>query len=295
MRRLYIRAIEPAPGHDDILRIVAPNPGPMTLEGTNTYVVGRDPAYVIDPGPAIAEHIEAVRAAAEERGGIGGVLLTHSHADHTAGVEMLGAEVLLGSVSEGDETAPAPPSETLSAGGPPGSVLDSRASGPVGQDTSRELRRVGPFGVMPSPGHAADHVCFVRETDHAPGPVVFCGDLVLGHGSSIVPPRTMGGSLSDYMASLHALAALEPSLLCPGHGPWIADPAGKITEYLEHRTERERKLVAAIDGGERDRDRLLDAGWDDVPEPMRPAAAVAMQAHLEKLADEGRLPDSMRP
>ncbi len=113
--RLYIRPIETAPGHDDILRIVAPNPGPMTLEGTNTYVVGSDPAWVIDPGPAIAEHVEAVRAAGEERGGIEGVLLTHSHADHSAGVEMLGAPLLYGQISEGDESVrarPKPPSPT---------------------------------------------------------------------------------------------------------------------------------------------------------------------------------------
>ena len=89
--RDYIRAIELAPGRPDIVRIVAPNPGPMTLEGTNTYVVGAAPAYVIDPGPAIDSHIAAVRDAGAERGGIAGALLTHSHADHSAGVELLGA------------------------------------------------------------------------------------------------------------------------------------------------------------------------------------------------------------
>ncbi len=136
-------------------------------------------------------------------------------------------------------------------------------------------------------------MCFARETED--GRVVFCGDLVLGHGSSIVPPRAMGGSLADYMRSLEALLALEPALMCPGHGPWITDPAAKIAEYRAHRNEREQKLLAALDAGERDRERLLDAGWDDVPAPMRPAAAVAMQAHLEKLEDEGRLPEGIGP
>ncbi len=148
--------------------------------------------------------------------------------------------------------------------------------------------RIGPFTVLPSPGHASDHVCFAREDG-----VTFCGDLILGHGSSIVPPASMGGSLADYMDSLERLAALRPSLLCPGHGPWITDPAAKIAEYIAHREEREAKLVAALDAGDRDRERLLDAAWDDVPEPMRPAAAVAMQAHLEKLAAEGRLPEGV--
>ena len=264
----------------------------MTLEGTNTYVVGSDPSYVIDPGPAQKDHIDAVRAAGEERGGIEGVLLTHSHADHSAGVEMLGAPLLQGSVSEGDETF-APPESAR----PDRSVLDSRDGVPVGQDTSRGSGgvppRIGPFALLPSPGHASDHVCFTRETDH--GRVTFCGDLVLGHGSSIVPPRAMGGSLADYMRSLEALLALEPGLMCPGHGPWITDPAAKIAEYQAHRNEREQKLLAALDAGDRDRERLLDAGWDDVPAPMRPAAAVAMQAHLEKLEDEGRLPEGIGP
>lgn len=241
----------------------------MTLEGTNTYLVGSDPTYVIDPGPAQKAHIDAVRAAGDERGGITGVLLTHSHADHSAGVEMLGAPLLHGKISEGDETSPPPPAEVVSA--------------------PEEDGRIGPFTLLPSPGHASDHVCFSRED------VTFCGDLILGHGSSIVPPRAMGGSLTDYMMSLGRLQALESVLLCPGHGPWITDPAAKIAEYTAHRLDRERKLVAALDAGERDRDRLLDAGWDDVPAPMRPAAAVAMQAHLEKLDEEGRLPEGVAP
>jgi len=239
----------------------------MTLEGTNTYLVGSDPSYVIDPGPAQKAHIDAVHAAGEERGGIEGALLTHSHADHSAGVEMLGAPLLHGRVSERDEASLSAGPETVE--GPPVAI--------------------GPFTPLPSPGHAADHVSFAFAD------VVFCGDLILGHGSSIVPPRTMGGSLADYMDSLERLAGLDPALLCPGHGPWITDPAAKIAEYVAHRTDRERKLLAALDAGERERDRLLDAAWGDVPAPMRGAAAVAMQAHLEKLEEEGRLPEGVTP
>jgi glyoxylase-like metal-dependent hydrolase (beta-lactamase superfamily II) len=95
------------------------------------------------------------------------------------------------------------------------------------------------------------------------------------------------------MSSLERLRALEPALMCPGHGPWITDPAAKIDEYAEHRREREAKLVDALDGGERSRARLLDAVWDDVPEALRQAAAAAMQAHLEKLEDESRLTEAL--
>jgi glyoxylase-like metal-dependent hydrolase (beta-lactamase superfamily II) len=248
---------EAAPGHPEIERILAPNPGPMTLEGTNTYVVG---AYVIDPGPDDAAHLQAVRDAVA--GDIAGVLLTHGHSDHTAGVVSLGAPVLWGVVAAGDETA------GLAASGRP---------------AAEHPESIGPFRLVPTPGHAADHVCFVL------GEVCFCGDLILGRGSSIVPPRAAGGSLSDCMDSLRRLADLDLGLLAPGHGPWITDPQAKIAEYIEHRLDRERRLVDALDTGERSRARLVATVWDDVPEPLRPAAAVAMQAHLEKLADEGRL------
>jgi glyoxylase-like metal-dependent hydrolase (beta-lactamase superfamily II) len=218
-------------------RIVAPNPGPMTLEGTNTYVVGRDPAWVIDPGPDDPSHLHRVRAEAEARGGAAGYLLTHRHADHSAGIESLGV----------------PPATDA------------------------------PFEAIPTPGHATDHLCFVS------GSVCFCGDLILGHGSAIVPPADHGGSLIEYMSSLRLIDDLELDLLAPGHGPLIDDPAAKIAEYVQHRLAREAALIAALEAGERSRERLLDAAWADVPEPMRPAAAMAMQAHLEKLDAEGGL------
>jgi glyoxylase-like metal-dependent hydrolase (beta-lactamase superfamily II) len=245
---------------DDFALILAPNPGPMTLGGTNTYVVGRDPAHVIDPGPDIPEHIAAVGAEGEARGEIAGVLLTHSHADHSAAVHRLGRPLLWGAVSRADETSWIADEPELSA-----------AEAPVGIE------------VIPTPGHARDHVAFLA------GDVCFCGDLILGEGSTIVPPAAFGGSLADYMASLRRVRELDARVLAPGHGPLIEDPAAKIDEYLEHRTEREERLVAALESGERSRGRLLDSVWDDVPNVLRPAAALAMQAHLEKLEAEGRL------
>jgi len=240
--------------------IVAPNPGPMTLAGTNTYVVGRDPAHVIDPGPDDAGHLEAVRSEGEARGGIAGALLTHSHADHSAAVEGLDAPLLWGAVSTADETSWLAP-----------------------ETGARVERLPDGFEAIPTPGHAPDHTAFVFAD------VCFCGDLVLGEGSSIVPPAAFGGSLGDYMESLRRVRSLDVELLAPGHGPLISDPKARIDEYLAHREEREARLVEALDGGERSRARLLDAVWDDVPEILRPAAAMAMEAHLEKLEVEGRL------
>lgn len=230
---------EAAPNHPEILRLVAPNPGPMTLTGTNTYIVGRDPAYVIDPGPEDAGHVAAIRDEVERRGGFGGILLTHSHADHAAAAPMLDAPIL----------------------------------------------ESGPLERVRTPGHSEDHVCFVMNG------VCFSGDLILGEGSTFVPPD--GGSLRAYLDSLERIGQLDLELICPGHGPYVTDPSAKVREYIEHRMERERKLVAALDRGERSRAGLLDAAWDDVPDELRPAAALVMEAHLEKLAAEGRLPDDL--
>jgi glyoxylase-like metal-dependent hydrolase (beta-lactamase superfamily II) len=123
--------------------------------------------------------------------------------------------------------------------------------------------------------------------------VCFCGDLVLGTGSSIVLPG--GGGLAAYMESLEALLARDFGLLCPGHGPFITDPNAKLVEYREHRLDRERRLLDAIEGGTTSRAELLEAAWGDVPAAMRPVAALAMATHLDKLAADGRLPAELDP
>jgi glyoxylase-like metal-dependent hydrolase (beta-lactamase superfamily II) len=239
--------MDEAPGHPEVLKIVAPNPGPMTLEGTNTYVFGSDPCVVIDPGSEDPGHLDSIRAAAADRGGIGLVLLTHSHGDHTEGADQLEADVVL----------------------------------PSGGEENFGLR------ALATPGHAEDHVCFLTETG-----VCFSGDLVLGLGSTIVPPG--GNSLAAFMDSLALLQGQEIELIAPGHGPWITDPAAKLAEYVEHRQMRERRLLESLGTGERSRANLLATVWDDIPIELLPMAAMAMEAHLEKLEAEGRLPDGLQ-
>ncbi len=139
---------------------------------------------------------------------------------------------------------------------------------------------------LATPGHAADHVCFLTDDG-----VCFSGDLVLGLGSTIVPPG--GGSLAAYMDSLRRLQGEEIELMAPGHGPWIEDPAAKLAEYVEHREMRERRLLAALERGERSRTALLAEAWDDIPMELLPMAAMAMEAHLEKLEEEGLLPGDL--
>lgn len=244
------------PGRD-LIGVRAGNPGPFTLSGTNSWIVSRDPAWLVDPGPALEPHIEALVEEISNRGGLGGIALTHDHADHAEAV---------GAIRERF----------------PGAAL-AGARGPVDERLAGG-DRFGPLEAVETPGHAPDHLTFVS------GPVAFTGDAVLGEGSVFVFPYP--GALAAYLGGLRRLQAREDEfeLLLPGHGPPVEDPAAKLEQYVSHRLERERRLVAALDGGKRSVDELLDDVWDDAPAALRPAAAWTLAAHLDKLEAEGRLP-----
>jgi glyoxylase-like metal-dependent hydrolase (beta-lactamase superfamily II) len=240
----------------DVALVRADNPSALTLEGTNTWLAGRDPCWVVDPGPDLHEHVAAVLAEGVVRGGIGGVVLTHGHGDHAGAVSALVA----GAGGDVDVVGPG--------------VVDGSA--------------VGPFEAIAVPGHAPDHVCFALLRDDG---LCFTGDAVLGSGSVFIAPDP--GALGAYLAGLERLRARDFRVLAPGHGPLVLDPRAKLDEYIAHRLDRERRLVGALDRGARSIDALLDAAWDDVGEDLRLPATVTLFAHLDKLADEGRLPDGV--
>jgi len=242
------------PGHE-IVGIVAANPGPLTLGGTNSWIIGREPAWLIDPGPDLESHVRALTGELKRRGGLGGVAITHDHGDHA------------GAIAAIRERFPAAP--MAAARGAVDRVL-------------RDGDRFGPLQALATPGHSPDHLSYLA------GSVAFTGDAVLGEGSVFIAPDA--GSLSGYLEGLGRLRARNPSLLLPGHGPVVHDPRGKLDQYIEHRLERERRLLEALDAGARAVAALLDAAWSDVPAGLRPAAAVTLAAHLDKLEAEGRLP-----
>ena len=245
------------PGYE-LVGIRAANPGPFSLSGTNAWIVGRDPAWLVDPGPRLPEHVEAVTAEIERRGGLGGIALTHDHADHSEAVPAIRSRF--------------PEAQFGAARGD----VDVRLS---------EGSAFGPLEAVATPGHAPDHLAYLT------GDVAMTGDAVLGEGSVFVAPDP--GALASYLAALGRLRERELSLICPGHGPPVHDPAAKLDQYIDHRLERERRLVAALAEGRRTVDELLDEVWDDAPVVLRPAAAVTLAAHLDKLGDEGRLPDGV--
>jgi glyoxylase-like metal-dependent hydrolase (beta-lactamase superfamily II) len=231
-----------------VVRVRAPNPSPITLDGTNTYVVVG--GWVVDPGPNDAEHLDRVSDTLlrnAQGDSAKGIVLTHDHPDHAEGA----------------------------------AALAERAGG-VEVVRPVDGQELGPFRALATPGHAPDHVCLLF------GRILFSGDTVLGEGSVFIGPGE--GSMSAYLASLRRLGELDLDVLCPGHGPFVWRPHEKIGEYLEHRLDRERRLVEALDRGARTREAMLDAAWPEVPQALRPAAALTLEAHLEKLGEEGRLP-----
>ncbi len=243
----------------DVVRLRADNAGPLTLSGTNTWLVGRDPTWVVDPGPAIDSHVQRLLDAVARRGGLGGVALTHDHADHRGALQALLA------------AHPAPVAMARGA-------ADVRLADDV---------RFGPFEAFATPGHARDHVALIARD------ACFTGDAVLGEGSVFVAPYP--GAMAAYLDALARLAARGGfSVLCPGHGPPVWDAAGKLAEIIAHRGDRERALLAALDGGLRSEDELLDAAWPDVPRELRGLAAVTLAAHLDKLDQEARLPEGVQ-
>jgi glyoxylase-like metal-dependent hydrolase (beta-lactamase superfamily II) len=246
------------PRHE-IVGIRAENPGPFTLTGTNSWIVGRDPAWIVDPGPALQEHVEALSAEITERGGLAGIALTHDHPDHSEAVAQIRSRF---------------PAAALGA---------SRG------DVNVRLGDGSPFGplvAVQTPGHAADHLAYVC------GDVGLTGDAVLGEGSVFIYPDP--GALAGYLAGLERLRRYRLAIIAPGHGPSVAEVEAKLKQYIAHRLDRERRLIVALENGRRTVEELLDEVWDDAPVMLRTAAAFTLAAHLDKLADEGRLPDGVR-
>lgn len=241
--------------------LLAPNPSPMTLDGTNTWLVGSDDGWVvIDPGPLDSGHLSAIG----DRGPIRHILLTHGHADHAEGArrlhEMTGAGVRA-----------LDPLHTYGAEG-----LGQGDIVPIG-DVEIE--------VVATPGHTSDCLSFHLPSEAA----LLTGDTVLGRGTTLV--AWPDGDLGAYLRSLRDLRdrveAQQVTHLLPGHGPVLADPRAVIDAYLEHRQARLEQIRQAWQGGRRTAEEIVDIVYADVPTPVRLAALVSTQAQVAYLESGG--------
>ncbi|MFO7591236.1 MAG: MBL fold metallo-hydrolase [Acidimicrobiia bacterium] len=253
-----------------VRRIVAPNPGPFTGPGTNTYLVGIDEVAVIDPGPDDKAHVDAI-VGASMRERVRWVLLTHTHPDHAPAtarvVKATGAEVL-GFAKRDKDGSGIVPDRTIADG----DTID-------GTEFALE--------VLHTPGHAPNHVCFRLEEER----LLFTGDTVLDGTWSVVNPAR-GGDMAVYLASLERLRKLRLSRLAPGHGDVIEEPKARIDEYVAHRKQRERqvlRLVAKL-GDVKVRDLVREIyGDQDLPTELVEAAGWQVHAHLVKLRADGKV------
>jgi glyoxylase-like metal-dependent hydrolase (beta-lactamase superfamily II) len=245
--------------------VLAPNPGPMTLDGTNTWVLGAPDAarvVVVDPGPEHPGHLHAVLAAVEARGArVGVVLLTHGHLDHSEAARSF-----------------------------------ARAAGGVGVRALDPAQRLGDEGlgdgdvvdvdgllveVMATPGHTGDSLSFILPDSGA----LLTGDTVLGRGTTVV--AYPDGRLGDYLDSLARLEELVATRglvhLLPGHGPALPDPLGVVRFYRRHRAERLDQVRAAVAAGARTPRDVVERVYADVPREVWPAAELSVRAQLEYL------------
>ena len=254
--------------------VLAPNPSPMTLDGTNTWLVaapGSPSVIVVDPGPADHGHLRRVSALATQDGRrVEQILLTHGHADHSAGARQL-AELTSAPVRAAD------PAHRLGGGGlGPGDVLTQAGC---------EIR------VVATPGHSADSVCFLLPADD----VLLTGDTVLGRGTTVIAGD---GNLGDYLGSLDRLRALADSAglaaLLPGHGPVLPDPAGTLDYYIGHRRDRLAEVTEALAAGDRTPAEIVARVYRDVDRSLWAFAEWSVRAQLDYLDERGHLPPGVR-
>ena len=244
--------------------VLADNPSPMTLDGTNTWVIaepGASSVLVVDPGPDDEEHLRRVvgLASAGDRR-VTQIVLTHGHPDHSAGAarfaELTGAPV--GALD--------PAFRLGSEGFAAGTVLDAGGC---------ELR------VVATPGHTADSLSLLLTADGA----LLTGDTVLGRGTTVI---ASDGSLGDYLRTLDELRSLADEaglrVLLPGHGPLLSDPAGVLDYYIAHRKERLHQVRAALAAGARTPAEVVEIVYADVDRSLWPAAEQSVRAQLDYLA-----------
>jgi glyoxylase-like metal-dependent hydrolase (beta-lactamase superfamily II) len=253
--------LEGRPGWVTLLR--APNPGPMTLDGTNTWVLrapGEEFGVVIDPGPLDEGHLARIA----EHGPFHFILITHGHHDHVEGAARLSE--MLG----GTHVLAADPAHTLH-----GDPLDRGESLGGG---GLEIQ------VLDTPGHTADSVCFLVE--HGDERVLFAGDTILGRGTTVVAKPD--GDLGAYLASLELLTAYGKVLMLPGHGPDQPDVAERARFYLDHRRERLAQVEAAMAAGADTPEKVVDLVYPDIEPGVRFAAEWSAAAQLDYLRHKNR-------
>jgi glyoxylase-like metal-dependent hydrolase (beta-lactamase superfamily II) len=256
-----------------VTRLVAPNPGIMTGPGTNTYLVGEQQLAVIDPGPVDAAHLDAILAAGAGR--IRWILCTHTHLDHASAAMSL------------QQATGAKIAAMAKAAAVPGMEHDTRLvlDRALTEGDKIDLEEGLSVVAVHTPGHASNHLCFLLPQTG----MLFTGDHVMQGSTVVIAPPD--GNMGAYLHSLRRLLSLEINTLAPGHGYLIHTPHAEAGRLIEHRMARESKVREALHeaGGTATIATLLPSVYSDVPQTLHPLAARSLQAHLEKLIEDGEV------
>jgi glyoxylase-like metal-dependent hydrolase (beta-lactamase superfamily II) len=250
-----------------VLRLTAPNPGVMTGPGTNTYIVGTRELTVIDPGPDIASHVQALLEAVGDR--LKWILCTHTHRDHSPAASALkaatGAQIAgRACAQDGRQDETFCPDRML------------------GDGDTVELAGVT-LRALHTPGHASNHLCYMLEGER----LLFTGDHVMQGSTVVISPPD--GDMQAYLASLEKLLWVDIAAIAPGHGHVIETPQDEVRKLIAHRFKREGKVAAALAQRKpASLDDLVSIAYDDVPDRLYPVAKRSLHAHLIKLEREGR-------
>jgi glyoxylase-like metal-dependent hydrolase (beta-lactamase superfamily II) len=255
-----------------VRRVVANNPGLMTGPGTNTYLVGIDEVAVIDPGPDLAKHIDAiVGASMKER--VRWVLLTHTHPDHWPAAAKIRKKT--GAQIAAFQPFPKPDEVDIT-------VDRILADGDTIDGTEFRLE------ALHTPGHAPNHLCFWLDEER----VLFTGDHVLNGTTTVVNPQR-GGDMKQYLASLDRLKKIKRvARICPGHGDVIEEPTAKLDEYIAHRKQRERQIMKLLKEQPRTIPKIVSTLYTETPDGLIEMAQKQVYAHLLKLKAEGKVQGS---
>jgi len=274
----YGEAVSVAPG---VRRITAPNPGPFTFHGTNTYLVGERDLAVIDPGPDDERHFAALLAAIG-RVEVAAILVTHTHRDHSPGARRLAAATGAPMIGAGPHRPARPPlpgeEARLDAAGDMDFVPDRLvADGAVAAGTGWALAAIA------TPGHCANHLAFALLGRD----LLFSGDHVMAWSTSIVAPPD--GAMADYMASLARLVACPQTTYLPGHGGPVEDAPAYVAALAGHRRRREAAILARLAAGDDTIPAIVASVYRGVDPALHPAAALSVLAHVEDLAARGEV------
>lgn len=281
-----------------VSRLLAPNPGPFTFKGTGVHIVGAGRRVaVIDPGPDLPEHIDALKRALAPRQ-VSHILVTHTHRDHSPAAaalkEWTGAKTyglpLRPSLAREPATATSPASADARGGGGPVLAAEDMVDEAHDHDFVPDVLVCDGMVIagddfelecVATPGHTANHICYALRPEQA----LFSGDHVMGWSTSVIAPPD--GHMGDYLASLEKMAARDERIFYPTHGSPILDPKSWLAQLIAHRRLREAQILAALAEGEDGPAGLVERLYSGLDAALHPAAAQQVKAHLEHLESRG--------